>query len=83
MEVKFMNITVYSSPSCVWCTRAKEYLKANQINFREVNVAQDRTGAMEMVRKSGQMGVPVLDINGNIIIGFDKERIDMLLDITR
>jgi len=78
-----MNITVYSSPSCVWCTRAKEYLKANQINFREVNVAQDRTGAMEMVRKSGQMGVPVLDINGNIIIGFDKERIDMLLDITR
>lgn len=78
-----MNITVYSSPSCVWCTRAKEYLKANQINFKEVNVAQDRTGAMEMVRKSGQMGVPVLDINGNIIIGFDKERIDMLLDIPR
>lgn len=78
-----MNITVYSSPSCIWCTRAKEYLKANQINFKEVNVAQDRMGAMEMVRKSGQMGVPVLDINGNIIIGFDKERIDMLLNIPR
>lgn len=78
-----MNITVYSSPSCVWCTRAKEYLKARNINFREVNIAQDRSGAIEMMRKSGQMGVPVLDINGNIIIGFDKDQIDMLLNIRR
>jgi glutaredoxin 3 len=78
-----MNITVYSSPSCVWCTRAKEYLRAKNINFREVNIAQDRSGAIEMMRKSGQMGVPVLDINGNIIIGFDKDQIDMLLNIRR
>lgn len=78
-----MNITVYSSPSCVWCTRAKEYLRARNINFREVNIAQDRSGAIEMMRKSGQMGVPVLDINGNIIIGFDKDQIDMLLNIRR
>jgi len=78
-----MNITVYSSPSCVWCTRAKEYLRDRNINFREVNIAQDRSGAIEMMRKSGQMGVPVLDINGNIIIGFDKDQIDMLLNIRR
>lgn len=78
-----MNITVYSSPSCVWCTKAKEYLRARNINFREVNIAQDRSGAIEMMRKSGQMGVPVLDINGNIIIGFDKDQIDMLLNIRR
>jgi glutaredoxin 3 len=81
MEVIYMNITVYSTEACPWCTRAKDYLKANNIKFKEVNVAKDRAGAMEMIKKSGQMGVPVLDLNGTIIVGFDKEKIDTLLNL--
>jgi glutaredoxin 3 len=81
MEVIYMNVTVYSTRSCPWCTRVKDYLKGNHINFKEVNVAEDRVGAMEMIRKSGQMGVPVLDLNGTIVVGFDKEKIDTLLNL--
>ncbi|MDP4180412.1 MAG: glutaredoxin domain-containing protein [Bacillota bacterium] len=71
-----MNITVYSTPTCPWCTRVKDYLKYKEINFNEVNVASDRDGAMEMIRKSGQRGVPVVDIDGTIIVGFDQAAID-------
>ncbi|MEG0773029.1 glutaredoxin domain-containing protein [Clostridium sp.] len=76
-----MNVTVYSTRSCPWCTRVKDYLKVNDINFKEINVAEDRAGAMEMIRKSGQMGVPVLDLNGIIVVGFDKEKIDNVLNL--
>lgn len=74
-----MNVTVYSTPTCPWCTRAKEYLSSRGVSYREVNVAEDREGAMEMIRKSQQRGVPVLDINGSIIVGFDQSGIDALL----
>jgi len=74
-------ITVYSTPTCPWCFRTKEFLKQNNITFKDVDVSRDRAGAMEMIEKSGQMGVPVIDINGEIIIGFDKERIKDLLNI--
>lgn len=74
-----MSIKVYSTDTCPWCTKAKEYLRSKGVDFEEVNVGVDRVGAMEMVRKSGQSGVPVIDINDNIIVGFDKARIDMLL----
>ncbi|WP_017413763.1 glutaredoxin domain-containing protein [Clostridium tunisiense] len=76
-----MNITVYSTNTCPWCVKVKEYLKGNDVSFKEVNVAEDRVGAMEMVKKSGQMGVPVLDLNGTIVIGFDKEKIDLILNL--
>lgn len=76
-----MNVTVYSTRSCHWCTRVKDYLKGNHINFKEINVAEDRAGAMEMIRKSGQTGVPVLDLNGIIVVGFDKEKIDNVLNL--
>ncbi|WP_291574174.1 glutaredoxin domain-containing protein [Clostridium sp. UBA4548] len=76
-----MNITVYSTNTCPWCVKVKEYLKENDVSFKEVNVAEDRVGAMEMVKKSGQMGVPVLDLNGTIVIGFDKEKIDLILNL--
>lgn len=76
-----MNVTVYSTRSCPWCTRVKDYLKVNDINFKEINVAEDRAGAMEMIKKSGQMGVPVLDLNGIIVVGFDKEKIDTVLNL--
>jgi glutaredoxin len=58
---------------------AKQYLDSRKINFEDLDVSKDRNAASEMVSKSGQRGVPVLDIDGNIIIGFDKERIDSLL----
>jgi len=59
----------------------KDYLRDNNIVFEEKNVGEDRAAAMEMIRKSGQQGVPVLDIDGNIIVGFDKEGIDKLLGL--
>lgn len=74
-----MDVTVYTTPSCPWCMRVKEYLNQIHVRFNEIDVARDRAGAMEMIRKSGQRGVPVIDINGNIIIGFDQAAIDKLL----
>ncbi|PIP14063.1 MAG: NrdH-redoxin [bacterium (Candidatus Stahlbacteria) CG23_combo_of_CG06-09_8_20_14_all_34_7] len=74
-------VKVYSTSSCPWCARAKQYLRSKNIPFADINVATDRNAAMEMVRKSGQQGVPVIDIDGNIIVGFDQARIDSLLGI--
>jgi glutaredoxin-like YruB-family protein len=74
-----MLVKVYSTPSCPWCTVAKNYLKSRNVNFEEVDVSKNRAGAVEMVQKSGQRGVPVIDINGNIIVGFDQGAIDSLI----
>jgi len=74
-------ITVYTTKTWPWCTKVKAYLKSNNISFNEIDVAADHAGAMEMIRKSGQRGVPVIDINGNIVIGFDREEIDRLLGL--
>lgn len=74
-----MAITVYTTPTWPWCTRVKDYLRQRNVPFVEKNVAVDRAAAMEMVKRSGQMGVPVIDINGKIIVGFDKEAIDRIL----
>ncbi|PIQ89105.1 MAG: NrdH-redoxin [Candidatus Omnitrophica bacterium CG11_big_fil_rev_8_21_14_0_20_42_13] len=75
------NVTVYSTPSCPYCIKVKEFLKQNGIEFQNIDVSQDHAQAEEMVRKSGQMGVPVIDIDGKIIIGFDKGKIKQALDI--
>lgn len=72
-------IKVYSTPTCSWCNVAKQYLSSKGIAFEDINVATDYSAAKEMIQKSGQRGVPVLDINGEIIIGFDQERIDSLV----
>lgn len=69
-------IKVYTTNSCPWCTKAKNYLKSKNIEFKEFNVQDDMTAREEMVKKSNQRGVPVLDINGTIIVGFDKNSID-------
>lgn len=75
------NIKVYTTNQCPWCIKVKNYLNSKNINYEEVNVGVNRAAAVEMVSKSGQMGVPVIDINGSIIVGFDKIRIDSLLDL--
>lgn len=75
------NITIYTTPSCIWCKRAKNYLNENSIAFEEKDVSVDRIAANAMIQKSGQRGVPVIDIDGTIIIGFDKVNIDKLVGL--
>jgi glutaredoxin 3 len=75
------KVKVYSTPTCPWCTMAKKFLAEHGVGFEDVNVASDRDAAREMIEKSGQMGVPVIEIDGNILVGFDREGIKRLLDI--
>lgn len=76
-----MSVTVYSTPTCPYCVMAKEFLKKNKVAFKDVNVAANRKAAEEMIKKSGQLGVPVLDINGTVIVGFDKAAIQEALNL--
>lgn len=78
-EKKKHNIIVYSTPTCPYCNMAKEYFKKVGFEFKNVNVAADQTAAKEMVEKSGQMGVPVTDIDGDIVIGFRPDIFKELL----
>lgn len=71
-----MSVKVYSTPTCPWCVTAKKYLTGKNIAYEDIDVSKDRNAAMEMIQKSGQRGVPVLDINGSIIIGFNQAEID-------
>ena len=74
-----MSVTLYSTPSCSYCRLAKDWLRQRNIRFEEYNVAADPRRAEEMVRKSGQMGVPVLDVNGRIILGFNAPELERAL----
>ncbi len=80
VERRQKNVTVYSTPSCTWCNTLKAYLKERKVQFRDIDVSSDQKAAERMVNKSGQQGVPQTDIDGQIIIGFDKKRIDSLLE---
>lgn len=75
-----MKVRVYSTEQCPYCHMAKDYLEAKGVAFEDVNVGEDREAAQEMIDKSGQMGVPVLDVGGEIIVGFDVPRIDAALE---
>lgn len=74
-----MAVTIYTTPTCGYCNMAKDYFRNNNVQFTEYNVAQDRAKAEEMVRKSGQMGVPVIDVNNEIIVGFNKPAVEQAL----
>jgi len=76
-----MKVIVYSTPTCPWCVRLKEWLKQNKVSFEDIDVSKDEKAAMEMVEKSGQMGVPVTEINGEIVVGFDVNALKKLLKI--
>ena len=67
-----MNVKIYTTPSCIWCAREKAFFKQHQIPYQEVDVSQDEKAAEEMIERSGQMGVPVTDIDGTLIVGFDE-----------
>ena len=73
------TITIYSTPSCPYCIRLKSYLSQKDASFTNIDVSADKEGLDKMVSLSGQMGVPVIDIDGQIVVGFDKEKIDKLL----
>lgn len=75
------QVKIYSTPTCPYCIRVKQFLKENKIVFEDLDVSSSQEAAEEMIQKSGQMAVPVLDINGEIIVGFDKERIKQALGI--
>ena len=75
------RVTVYSTPSCSWCNTLKTHLRKNGVRFTDVDVSKDQKAAEAMVRRSGQQGVPQTDINGEVIVGFDKKRINTLLGI--
>jgi glutaredoxin-like YruB-family protein len=75
------KIMVYSTSTCPHCIRAKQFLKDNNIVFEDIDVGANEDKTQEMIAKSGQMGVPVLDIDGQIIVGFDKEAIQRSLGL--
>jgi glutaredoxin 3 len=75
------RVVVFTTPTCSWCARAKSYLRANQVRFKEVDVSRDPQAARDLVRRTGQMGVPVIEIDGRPIVGFDQGKVDQLLGL--
>ena len=75
------QVIIFSTPTCSWCRKVMGYLKENNVKFKEVDVSRDQKAARDMVRKSGQQGVPQIWINNYPIVGFDKAKIDRMLKI--
>jgi glutaredoxin-like YruB-family protein len=75
------TVIVYSTPACSWCNTLKGYLRKRHVLFTDIDVSRDERAAAEMIKRSGQQGVPQTMINGELIIGFDKQKIDRLLEI--
>lgn len=81
MENQTHTIKIYSTPSCPYCHMLKEYLDEKGFAYEDIDVAADLKAREDMIEKSGQLGVPVSDIDGQIVVGFDKEKVDELLGI--
>jgi glutaredoxin 3 len=75
------RVIVFSTPTCSFCNMAKKYFREKGIKFKDVDVSRDAIAARDMVRRSGQQGVPVIDIGGKIVVGFDRPKIDRYLGI--
>ncbi len=76
------RVIVFSTPTCSFCNMAKKYFREKGIRFRDVDVSSDAAAARDMVRRSGQQGVPVIDIGGKIVVGFDRVKIDRYLGLS-
>lgn len=76
-----MKVTVYSTPTCPWCKKIKSLLEKNSIEFIDIDVSVDTKMAQKMVHKTGQMGVPVTEIDGEVVIGYDEKKLTDLLKI--
>jgi glutaredoxin 3 len=79
MNTKNHKVIVYSTPTCPYCIFAKDYFNENNVSFEDVDVTKDKARAQEMITKSGQMGVPVIDIDGTILVGFQPDVFEKLL----
>ncbi len=75
------QVTIYTTPSCVYCKMTKEFFAKNGVQYQELNVASDAKAREEMVAKSHQLGVPVIDVDGSIVIGFDQKNLETLLGL--
>ena len=75
------KVIIYSTPSCTFCHAAKEFFKEHKVKYEDIDVSKNHEAAKDMIEKSGQMGVPVIDINGKIIIGFNQEKLKKELNI--
>ena len=75
------EVKVFSTPTCPYCIRVKSYLQDKNIAFQNIDVSSDKSGLQDMINLSGQMGVPVIVIDGDVIVGFDKDKIDAKLGI--
>ncbi len=75
------KITIYTTPTCVYCKKTKAFFKENNVAYEEKDVSTDASARDEMVKKSDQMGVPVVDIDGTLVIGFDKPKLSALIGI--
>lgn len=76
-----VNVKIYSTPTCVYCKMAKEFFAKNNVSYEEFNVSQDAKALEEMVAKSHQMGVPVIDVDGEVFIGFDQKGLSRALNL--
>ncbi|PIN94446.1 NrdH-redoxin [Candidatus Pacearchaeota archaeon CG10_big_fil_rev_8_21_14_0_10_30_48] len=75
------KIIVYSTPTCPWCKKVKDFLKDKKISFKDVDVSKNKKSTQEMIKKSGQMGVPVIDIDGKIVVGFNESELKKALGL--
>lgn len=76
------KVTIYTTPTCAFCHAAKEFFREHQIEFTEYDVASDEQRRNEMIQKSGQLGVPVIDIDGQLVVGFNRNKLAELLGIS-
>lgn len=76
-----IKVIIYSTPSCSYCRMAKDFFEENKVEYEDFDVSTDMEKQKEMIEKSGQMGVPVIVINGELVVGFDQEKIKQLLGL--
>jgi len=76
-----MTVKIYSTPSCVYCVKAKDFFKKNNIAYSELNIVEDIVAQAEMIDKTGQLGVPVIEIDGNTYVGFNENKLRGVLKI--
>jgi glutaredoxin-like YruB-family protein len=78
---KYPRVIMFSTPTCTYCRKAKQYFRQKQVPFRNVDVSKDQAAARDMVRRSGQQGVPQIQVGNKVVVGFDRPKIDRLLGL--
>ena len=78
---KYPRVVMFTTPTCSYCRKAKQYFRKKSVPFRDVDVSRDQAAARDMVRRSGQQGVPQIQIGREVVIGFDRPKIDRLLGL--